>query len=163
MLLLPFSLSFSRVTRLCSSDQQHATRRTGREISFRDISTTSRAFDVTGDACRPFEQNGRTLFSPDDFYFFTFADGRNEQRNVFSRASLSDDSKRYLGENLPLFIPPSSSGTIFVRSLEYPFRSNSSRATSTASSRNPPFLRFINRIHLRRCGAKTGSYESRGQ
>lgn len=36
----------------------------GREILFRDISTTSRAFDVTGDACRPFVKRSNALLAP---------------------------------------------------------------------------------------------------
>lgn len=55
--------SSSRVTRL-SDARPTSNTRTGREILFRDISTTRRrAFDVTGDACRPFVKRSNALLA----------------------------------------------------------------------------------------------------
>lgn len=55
--------SSSRVTRL-SDARPTSNTRTGREILFRDISTTRRrAFDVTSDACRPFVKRSNALLA----------------------------------------------------------------------------------------------------
>lgn len=67
LLLLPFSSLSLSLFFPCNAivlvGPGNTARRAGREISFHDISTTSRAFDVTGDACHPSVKRSNALLA----------------------------------------------------------------------------------------------------